>query len=397
MPTHDALDHPVRTPPAAIVAERESDVSDAVREASARGTTLRIAGAGTWLSAGRPVGAGTTLDCSRLSGIVEYVPGDLTLTARAGTTLAELDAATRTHGQWLPLDPFGTSDGTLGATLATASAGPLAASIGLPRDVALGVRFVTGEGRLVGGGGRVVKNVAGFDLVRLTIGAWGTLGVIVEATVRLRARPEVDLTIALDLPDDTGPLTAALQVLRAAPVNPLAGELLSPGLATRLGAGRGTTALIRLAGNHDAIRAQRTALAHLGECRGVPSEIWSRLRGSDPADGATVRLSARPSQLARLWAVALDLAASGAGDAHATIERGVVRCRLPAPREAPLRDALGRLAPTDGRVFERLPATWWSTLAPAVPDDPLHRALRDAFDPARVLNRGVLGEEGRGA
>src|SRR5688500_1008999 len=183
-----------------LVVRTVGDVVDAVRDAYATAEPLRIGGRGTWLRAGHPVQATRILDVSGLSGITEYVPGDLTLTARAGTTLAEIADATAAHGQWLPLDPFGDRHGTLGATLATASAGPLGGSLGLPRDLTVGVSFVTGTGNIVRGGGRVVKNVAGFDLVRLTIGAWGTLGVITEATVRLRARPEVDETFVLELP-----------------------------------------------------------------------------------------------------------------------------------------------------------------------------------------------------
>lgn len=393
MTTHDAVDRSAPPAPPRLMAEHEGDVCDAVHDARARGTVLRIAGAGSWLDAGRPVAADATLDCSRLTGIVAYVPGDLTLTARAGTSLAELDDAVRARGQWLPLDPFGAPNGTLGATLATASAGPLAATIGLPRDVALGIAFVTGEGRLVRGGGRVVKNVAGFDLVRLAIGAWGTLGVIVEATVRLRARPAADLTVALDLPDESGALAATLRELRAAPVIPLATELLAPTLAARLGAGTGPVALVRLAGNVDAVQSQRGALARLGTTREVANDVWHRLRASDPAASAVFRLSSRPSQLARLWEIALQLTGAVDGDAHASLDRGIVRCRLGATSDAALRAALERLAPSDGRVFERLPAAWWDTIAPDVPNDPLHHALRDAFDPARVLNRGILGAE----
>src|SRR5262245_54311701 len=119
-----------------------ADVSEAVSEAARARQPLRIRGAGTWLDAGRPVSSATTLDLSALRGIVAYTPGDLTLTALAGTPLAEIAAATAAHGQWLPLDPFGRQEGTLGATLATASYGPLASSIGHPRDLTLGVSFV---------------------------------------------------------------------------------------------------------------------------------------------------------------------------------------------------------------------------------------------------------------
>ena len=374
-----------------LAVTRETEVQDALRDARARRELIRIAGAGTWLQAGRPVAAETTLDLSRLSGIVEYVPGDLTLTARAGTSLAEIDDAVRANDQWLPLDPFGASAGTLGATLATASAGPLAGSIGLPRDVALGVAFVTGDGRLVRGGGRVVKNVAGFDLVRLAVGAWGTLGVIVEATVRLRARPEADRTLALVLPADEGALATRLRAVREADAAPVAAELVGTALAARLGLDAGRDWLVlRLAGNVDAVRAQEAALARFGEVRELPSDAWRRLCDAEPAQGLVLRLSQRPSELARLWNVARRVEAAG-GAVHASLGRGVVRGWLPMPDENVVGGVLAALRADDARIFERLPRPWWPRFAPAAPD-PLARALRRAFDPGHILNRGILGE-----
>ncbi|HWH52295.1 MAG TPA: FAD-binding protein, partial [Gemmatimonadaceae bacterium] len=162
---------------AVAVAPTEA-IRERVLDARSRRAPLRIAGRGLWLDAGRPVHATDTLSTRELAGITQYVPGDLTITARAGTTLDEIRQATAAHGQWLALDPFGSDDGTIGATLATASAGPLSTFFGGPRDLALGVEFVTGDGVLARGGGRVVKNVAGFDLTRLMTGSWGTLAVI---------------------------------------------------------------------------------------------------------------------------------------------------------------------------------------------------------------------------
>lgn len=374
-----------------LVATRAADVQEAVREAHARREPIRIAGAGSWLQAGRPVAADTTLDLSRLRGIVEYVPGDLTLTARAGTSLAEIDDAVRANDQWLPLDPFGSPGGTLGATLATASAGPLAGTIGLPRDVALGVSFVTGDGRLVHGGGRVVKNVAGFDLVRLAVGAWGTLGVIVEATVRLRARPEADRTLALALPAAAQALATRLRAVREAEAAPVAAELVAASLAARLGLDAGHDwLLLRFAGNADAVRAQGASLARLGDTHDLPAEAWQRLREAEPAEGVALRLSHRPSELARLWSAARPLETAG-GTVHATLERGVVRAWLPVPDEQVIAGVLAALHPDDARIFERLPRTWWPRFAPVAPDA-LARSLRRAFDPAHLLNRGILGE-----
>src|ERR671914_506219 len=111
-----------------------NDVRDAVRDASAAGTSLRIVGSGTWLGAGRPVHAARTLSVTNLTGVVHYEPGDFTLTARAGTTLEELASLTLPNRQFLALDPFGDLEGTLGATVATGASGPMAYAFGGPRD-----------------------------------------------------------------------------------------------------------------------------------------------------------------------------------------------------------------------------------------------------------------------
>ena len=361
-------------------------VADAVRAAVSEGTPLRVVGGGRWLRAGGPVESARTLDVSGLAGIIEYVPGDLTLTAYAGTTLAEIEEATAAHGQWLPLDPFGDPRGTLGATLATASAGPVGGSIGLPRDVTVGVAFVTGEGEVVRGGGRVVKNVAGFDLVRLTIGAWGTLGIITEATVRLRARPEVDETLALVLPSERDALATLLSTIRATSVEPLAAELLSPTCAARIGLGDHGILLVRIAGNAIGVQHQRSILANLATVALVPDETWSGLRQSDPVDAMVVRVSRRPSELSRLWSAAMTI--SGV-DAHATLTRGIVRLRLASGDER----AVAGFDPDDRRVVECASNGWHGTRQAAQEVDVIAGRLRKAFDPHHILNRGIFGPE----
>lgn len=166
----------------------DADISAAVRDAVASRSALRIVGRGTWLDAGSPVTTSDKLVLADDRGVVAYVPDDLTVTARAGTTLRELDEALAAHDQWIALDPEGGDDVTIGATVATCSYGPAAAFFGTPRDQVLGMTVVLGTGEVIRVGGRVVKNVAGFDLTRLMIGAWGTLGVITEVTLRVRSR-----------------------------------------------------------------------------------------------------------------------------------------------------------------------------------------------------------------
>ncbi len=369
-----------------------------VREAAAAGTRLRVTGCGTWPAANRPVTADATLSVAECAGIVDYVPGDLTLTARAGTPLADIARATRAHGQWLALDPYGGDAGSIGATVATASAGPHATAFGTPRDLLLGVEFVTGMGDIVRGGGRVVKNVAGFDLVRLTAGAWGTLGVITEVTVRLRALPETHETLALDAADDPAALDALATGLRALPTVPFACELLSGALAARLGLPGAPALIVRIAGNAESLRAQRDGLARLGAgaFRQVDDAVWSALRGAEPPDAAVWRLSQRPSRFAATWSAARQAVAPLDGAwTHGSPLRGVVRCVAPAtPADPDAADRVRRVlaAPFDGtRIGEVLPAPAWSALPPAAADH-LSRGIRAAFDPRRILNPGIMGD-----
>ena len=370
-------------------------VRDVVRDAIERRSALRIVGRGTWMNAGRPVHDAQPIALDGLTGIVDYTPGDLTLTARAGTTMAEIAAATASHGQWLALAPWGGDQGSLGAVAATASAGPLSGAFGTPRDIVIGLEAVTGAGDVVRGGGRVVKNVAGFDLTRLMIGAWGTLGVLTEVSVRLRGLPERDATVALAVPDTTAALGDLLTRLRAAPIAPLALEILTPELVRRLGIGTGAVMLARLAGNAEVVDAQRAALADLGDVRDVPGDVWDRLRVAEPPDASVVRLSSPAGRLAETWAAANRVAAASDGFAHASVLRAVARVVMPhadGQLPAAVLEAL-RSNGREVRIFERLPSALWPTLSPSVTADPLSRGVRAAFDAHRLLNPGILGDD----
>jgi glycolate oxidase FAD binding subunit len=367
-------------------------VVERIHEARTARTPLRISAGGHWLDAGRPCPATETLDLSGCSGVVEYEPGDLTLTARAGTSLADLAAITRAEGQWLPLDPSGPAGGTLGATVATASAGPLSSAFGTPRDQVLGCEIVTGAGRVVRAGGRVVKNVAGFDLVRLSIGAWGTLGVITELSVRLRALPEVERTLAVGVD-----AADAWRWLRASEFVPLAAELVSSSVARTLGIGDRSTLLVRLGGNAAYVDAARASAGALGEVRDAPANVWDALMAVEPAGAAVIRLSTAPSRIAPLWERAASIVERASGAAHATLQRGVVRCILPVSasnveENARLRGIIGALQHLGTSVVERLPAPLWPSLVPPTAMDALSVGLRDAYDPDRLLNPGILGE-----
>jgi glycolate oxidase FAD binding subunit len=369
-------------------------VAAIVREARSTATPLRIVAAGTWLDAGRPVHAGATLSLTGLRGIVEFEPGDFTLTARAGTALAEIASVAAREGQWLTLEPHGSPDATIGATFATASWGPLASAYGTARDHLLGCEVVTGIGETVRAGGRVVKNVAGFDLARLMTGAWGTLGAMTEVTVRLRARPEVDETLAVPLEgDDARACEAAASWLRSSEFRPLAAELCSAALAERIGLERASILLVRLGGNEPLVRAAERAVSTLGAHRPVDVDVWQRLRTSEPANAAVVRLGTSPASVAELWARASGAASRAGGWCHATLSRGVVRCVIPEPRtddEAEhLRGIMREARDTGSRIAERLPAGLWAEV-PSAFADPLSANVRRTFDPDRVLNPGIL-------
>ncbi|MGQ0647062.1 MAG: FAD-binding oxidoreductase [Gemmatimonadaceae bacterium] len=367
-----------------------ADVAEAVAQAIARGQTLRVVAGGTWLDAGRPVRADATLDLSRLRGIVEYTPGDLTLTALAGTPLSEIRRVTSAQAQWLSLDPFGSATGTLGATLATASEGPLAATVGRPRDVALGVEVVIGLGERIRAGGRVVKNVAGFDLVRLHVGAWGTLGVLTEATVRLRGRPEVDRTVAVAVPQSSGAIPELVRHVRHLAAAPLAAELLNHTLSSELGIADSACVLLRFSGNQDSVAAQVRAIDAVGSWRDVTAGVWDALSTVEQPNAAVVRVSDAPADLATLWDRALTALPPHDVRAHATIGRGIVRMILDSRWGPQLDTALQTFQAQCSCIVERVPAHVWSRIAPSA-DDRLSKRMRAALDPSGVFNPGIFG------
>lgn len=374
------------------------ELRDQVRDAISHRRALRVVGGGSWLDANRPVHAEAKLDVGGHSGIVEYEPGDLTLTARAGTTLEEIGNATAAHGQWLSLDPYGdASRATLGASIVTASYGPLAHQFGTPRDMTLGVEFVTGTGDIVRGGGRVVKNVAGFDLTRLVTGSWGTLGVLTEATVRLRAIPPVQVTLVFDVRAGEAEVERLRSSLRALPFMPLAAQLLDSTAARLLGIGeRAGTLVVRLGGNEEAVRAQREQLRPFGDAREIDALVWRRLRSLEPAQAAVVRLSRRPSMFSSTWRTAARMVELWPSAAYCQGDpgRGVVRIVLPLTKEnseAELRAAFE--TPFEGaRIYERMPSALWPSLASSALHGQLQRGVKAAFDPHNVLNPGILGE-----
>jgi glycolate oxidase FAD binding subunit len=379
------------------VAIEPGTIQELVRDASARHTPLRIVGRSHWIDAGRPVDATRTATLAAHSGIVDYVPGDLTITGRAGTTLREIETVTRAEGQWLPLDPFGSKDGTIGATIATNSFGPLAHAFGRARDLVLGVEFVTGDAKVVRGGGRVVKNVAGFDLVRLVTGSWGTIGVITEATLRLYSLHSHPVTLTLSAPDGATQLAQRISSILSAPGIPFAVEIVDAAIANRLGLEQHQQILIELGGNEAGVLAQRTALSALGGAREIDADAWGKLRNIEEVAESqnppiVLRISSRPARVAEIWSNASRVLSELSGASmHATPRFGVVRCILPPDTKASAVERLARSSPDVTVIYERLPHAMWAALSPSVAADRISQGIKRAFDPSNILNPGIMG------
>jgi glycolate oxidase FAD binding subunit len=331
--------------------------------------------------------------------VVSYVPGDLTLTVRAGTPLLEIERVTREHDQWLPLDPYGSPDGTIGATIATASAGPLASNFGLPRDLVLGLEFVNGRGEIIRGGGKVVKNVAGFDLSRLLTGSWGTLGVITEVTLRLYALPKVDRTFMIPLLGSEKEVESVIRAIVLSPLAPFALLLISASAAQAMNLRPFPVCLIRFGGNEAVVRAQTAALSQVGKSEETDSAVWGKLRQLEADAHTTVRLSGLPQ---KFLAGAATIIRDDVGLVYTYIEprRGCIRIVLRSEEKYGTQKAarfeMGDDKPqsTDAThiTIEKLPADLWRTVSPSVVDDAISQGLKRKYDPYNILNPGILGD-----
>src|SRR5215510_9066424 len=196
------------------------DIEAAVQWAVAGGKSLEIIGHGSKRLLGRPAQYDATLDLSGMAGIILYEPQELILSAKAGTPLAEITALLASNGQELAFEPmdygplFGSAQGlgTVGGMLAANVSGPRRIRVGAARDHFLGVVAVSGRGETFKSGGRVVKNVTGFDLCKLLAGSWGTLGILVDVTLKVLPQAQSEATVlvvGLDAARATAAMTAA--------------------------------------------------------------------------------------------------------------------------------------------------------------------------------------------
>ncbi len=405
-----------RVPQAVVFPEDEYQVAKVLSMASAEGWQCVPSGKGTWLRSGHPPDAvDVVLSTTRMDRVLAYQPDDLFIQTEAGIGLDLLSRRVLEGRQWLPLDPSGAMRGSLGATVSTGSAGPLRAGYGTPRDHVLGVTLVTGDGRVLRLGGKVVKNVAGFDLLKLAIGSWGTLGVITSVTARLHPVPELDRTLLFQSSD----LLSASRLARAiagSPVSLAAVEVLSPG--EREGGDQSTVPLVAVrilespaaAEVVDATVCERAATNPLMRMEGHDSHaIFENVRAMEDGAELVLRLSLLPSRLADLVEMAAGLGEIADPDvgwgtrlaAHA--QTGMVRVMIARAhrREGWLEAAVAALAgvrlslESEGgsmvisqgplEVVQSMGA--WGEAGSATD---LMRGLQGEFDPASILTPGRL-------
>jgi len=340
------------------------DFSEKIKAATAEKRPLRIRGGGTKDFYGNAL-EGEVLDTRGHAGIVDYEPTELVITARCGTPLIDVQKVLLEKNQILPFEPphFG-AGATLGGCVAAGLSGPRRASAGSVRDYVLGATIVDGRGSVLAFGGRVMKNVAGYDVSRLLAGSLGTLGLILEVSLKVLPRPVAELTLALELPQDK-----ALENL-----NRWAGLPLPISAS----AWRDGQLSLRLSGAESAIAAAAEKLAGETVAAARAAQFWEGVREqSDPffaGEAPLWRLSLPshapvvdlPGEQLLEWGGALRWLRSGAdaGTVRSAAARAGGHATLFRAREKPG----GAFAPLSKEAAR------------------LHRELKQSFDPAGILN-----------
>src|SRR5689334_13369275 len=393
------------------------EVEDAVRWALGNEKPLEIAGQGTKRTIGRPSQTDLTLDLSGLSGVTLYEPAELVLSARTGTPLSEIETLLEKNNQELAFEPIDygpvlggeVNRGTLGGAVAANLSGPRRIKAGAARDHFLGVTAVTGRGETIKSGGRVVKNVTGYDLCKLMAGSWGTLAAMTDVTIKVLPRAETEATVML-LGLDPGQAAAAMAAAMGSSGDVSGAAHLPAAIAGRaardVAAGRSVTAL-RLDGVAPSVAHRKKALEELLAPYGVlaaldqaPSRaLWAAIRdvipfaaGGPAGERHVWRLSTAPTQgaaAARLigeqteaeflfdWGGGLVWAAlAPSDDAGAAVVRGAIEAcgghatLIRAP--AAVRASVGAFMPQPGGIAA------------------LAKRVKDGFDPAGVLGPGRM-------
>ncbi|HTH59768.1 MAG TPA: glycolate oxidase subunit GlcE [Paraburkholderia sp.] len=348
--------------------------SERIRAASAEDRPLRIRGGGTKDWYGEAL-EGEILDTRAHRGIIAYDPAELVITARSGTPLADIETALAEREQILPFEPphFG-PQATFGGCIAAGIAGPRRPSAGAPRDFVLGAALMNGHGDVLHFGGQVVKNVAGYDVSRLLAGSLGTLGLILELSVKVLPVPKAETTLKFEMNG-----TDAVRKLNEWGGHPL------PITAS---AWRNGTLAVRLAGAESAVKSARSALG--GEVvDAVEAErFWAGLREqTDPfftaiAPNAALWRLALPSITEPLQLPGAQLMEWGGAQRWWITDTDAQTVRISA-KQAGGHATMFRT----GSDYDRSAGVFTPLPAPLMK---IHRGLKATFDPARIFNRGRM-------
>ena len=392
-------------------------VAELVAWAAAEETPLEVLGGGSKRALGRPVEAEHAVDLSGLTGISLYEPEELVLSAGVGTTLAEIERTLAAHAQVLAFEPpdlgpllgAEAGSGTIGGAVACNLAGPRRIKAGAARDHFLGLEAVSGRGEAFKAGGRVMKNVAGYDMCKLLAGAYGTLAAMTRVTLKVLPAPEATRTLlllGLDPVAATAAMTAALgsshEVSGAAHLP----ASVAARLAEAAGAGKSLTA-IRVEGIVPSVEARTAALRQELSDYGLAEELddagsralWTRIRDAaplaDPADRVLWRLSVAPQAG---HSVAAALADGHEVEALYDWGGGLVWLALDGGDDAGAEAVRKALEPRGGHAtLVRAPAEVRAAVPVFQPQPKplaeLTRRVKEAFDPNRILNRGRMYAE----
>jgi len=363
----------------------QDDVAAFLSIANELGAAVAPRGGGTQTSLGTtPERYDIALDVNRLNALIEHEPADLTVTVEAGMRLSEVQRLLGAHGQWLPLDPSLPDEATIGGILATNASGPARIRYGSARDLVIGMTVALANGDLVKSGGRVVKNVAGYDMAKLHIGALGTLGVITQVSFKVAPLPVDEAYIAIDGPLDKLACLAD-EVIEAR--LPLLGLVL-----TRHGSTPDWTLAVRTGGGEAAVERSQHEVSRLGAAEAlsdtpITASVW-RLATHLPGD-VVVRATVPAAQLR---GIASEIEAAGAGIC-ALPGIGVATAAWAMAPDAKAVAALRSRCEAVGGAFilERAPMELKRMLGVwgANPGGfALMQRLKQQFDPSHVLNPG---------
>ena len=388
------------TPRVFVAPKSIEELQSVLREAHSARLAVIVRGAGTQMTHGNvPQAYDIAVSLVGLDRVIEYEPADMTITVGAGMPLARLLATLAEHAQQLPIDAL-SANATVGGMLATGASGPLRHRHGTARDWLIGLRVVHADGTTSKSGGRVVKNVAGYDMHKLHIGALGSLGIIPEATFKLAPLPHTSRTIAVALPSARDAASLVLAA-RDAGLALDAAELLSPTAAHVVIDHSSWALLLRVAGGDRTVERtlrelQILAARSAAACDAIDAAAWDRWRAAFAPAALSLRMSVAPSDTGHVMEL-LDRQLSGATvRLSATVTAGLIRVDLSTARATHCGPLLDRAIQTANRfggsvVVDAAPLSLKRDIdvfGPLRPDFAIMQRLKQEFDPERILAPG---------